>query len=539
MQQPASYLYGASTTVSLDHVYAGLVPGGWTLLQDTAAPGPLAARIVGGGVGETSIVAFTQSAKVTQLTLDVLPKPPDPPPANPGLTLANFTRRGTTLFCDSEAWPFAPVPIADPVEGTTLLLDRLYLGLQVGQTIAISGARLDLTGVAATELGEIGSVTVWGNLTLLTLVSPLAYRYDRATVTVNANVVLVSHGASVTETLGSGDATTPFQEFVLRQPPLTYVADPAGAGPESTLQVRVNGELWSEVPMLYGAAPTDRVYMVWRAEDGRTHVLFGDGTTGARLPTGNANVAAAYRTGIGAAGMVDAGAISLLMTRPLGVRSAANPLASAGGVEPDAPDALRRAAPRRVVALDRVVSLDDYASYALTYPGIGKALASWCTSPRGRSVILTVAGEAGVAVGAGTALGRGLLAAIRARSEAGIAVALADYSPVFFQVGADLAIDPAFVADTVRAQAAAALQAAFSLDARDFGQAVQASEVVTVIQMVPGVIACDLTLFCRPPQQSGVADALLAAVPVPGATQAAPAEILLLDPRPIQFGALA
>ncbi len=60
-------------------------------------------------------------------------------------------------------------------------------------------------------------------------------------------------------------------------------------------------------------------------DDGKTVVIFGDGTTGSRLPTGAENVRATYRKGIGTGGLVKANQISQLLTRPLGVKSAVNP----------------------------------------------------------------------------------------------------------------------------------------------------------------------------------------------------------------------
>jgi len=52
-------------------------------------------------------------------------------------------------------------------------------------------------------------------------------------------------------------------------------------------------------------------------ETGDVVLQFGDGVHGARLPSGSANVNAKYRTGTGLAGMLAAGQINLLMTRPL------------------------------------------------------------------------------------------------------------------------------------------------------------------------------------------------------------------------------
>ena len=50
---------------------------------------------------------------------------------------------------------------------------------------------------------------------------------------------------------------------------------------------------------------------------GKTTIEFGDGVTGARLPTGQDNVRAIYRKGIGLDGIVSAGQLTSLLTRRL------------------------------------------------------------------------------------------------------------------------------------------------------------------------------------------------------------------------------
>ena len=59
-------------------------------------------------------------------------------------------------------------------------------------------------------------------------------------------------------------------------------------------------------------------------------MTFGDGVHGARLPTGVENVTAIYRNGIGTPGNVRARQISLLATRPLGVKDGDQPAARLG-----------------------------------------------------------------------------------------------------------------------------------------------------------------------------------------------------------------
>ena len=101
--------------------------------------------------------------------------------------------------------------------------------------------------------------------------------------------------------------------------------------------------------------------------------------SGARLPTGAANVKAVYRRGIGKGGNVRAGQITLLSTRPLGVKEVINPLRASGGADKEGRDQARRNTPLAVMALDRLVSTRDYADFARTFAGIGKALATEAT----------------------------------------------------------------------------------------------------------------------------------------------------------------
>ena len=169
--------------------------------------------------------------------------------------------------------------------------------------------------------------------TTLQLASPLAHVYDRATVRLNANVASATHGETVKELLGSGDATVPYQRFTLRQPPLTYVSAETPSGSTSTLKVYVNDVLWQEVPFLLGHGPTERIYVTRRDNEGVTTLQFGDGITGARLPTGQDNVRAEYRRGVGQGGLVEPGQLSQLMSRPLGLAGVVNSEAAEGAAE--------------------------------------------------------------------------------------------------------------------------------------------------------------------------------------------------------------
>jgi hypothetical protein len=88
--------------------------------------------------------------------------------------------------------------------------------------------------------------------------------------------------------------------------------------------------------------------------------------------------------------------------------------------------------------------------------------------------------------------------------------------------------DPA----AVRAQAWQAVSAVFAFGRRSLGQGVAASEVIAVIQAVPGVTAVRLTGLRRSGQPPAGAAVLRASGPQPpaGTQPAAGAELLVLDP---------
>ena len=96
--------------------------------------------------------------------------------------------------------------------------------------------------------------------------------------------------------------------------------------------------------------------------------------------------------GIGKPGNVRAEQITLLATRPLGLKDVVNPLRATGGADPDSRDQARLNAPLVTRALGRLVSVEDYADFARTFAGIGKASAAALTDGRRRVVHLTVAG---------------------------------------------------------------------------------------------------------------------------------------------------
>jgi predicted phage baseplate assembly protein len=358
----------------------------------------------------------------------------------------------------------------------------------------VAGAAGDeVTSELAWSAKPIGTAPTQTSL-LLRASSPLKHTYERGTVTIAANVAFASHGETRSEILGSGDASTPFQRFALKSSPLTYVpSDDAPGGAVTTLTVRVNDLAWHEYRDLYGPGGRDRAYAVRIDDDGVAKVEFGDGVTGARLPSGIENVRARYRVGTGLAGQVKPGQLTLLTNPPLGVKRVTNPFAASGASDPEAGDAARSHAPLTVRTLDRTVSLDDFEDFAATFAGIGKAQAAWLWSGEERLIVLTLADASGAPLDTASVAFDHLAKALVSAGEPRRHVQLVPYVPRPFQVVARLVLAPDFSASAVVTQAAATLADSLAFEQRAFAQPVAQSEIESTLQAVAGVVAVDLT----------------------------------------------
>jgi hypothetical protein len=125
------------------------------------------------------------------------------------------------------------------------------------------------------------------------------------------------------------------------------------------------------------------------------------------------------------------------------------------------------------------------------------------------------------------------LAAIREAGDPFVPIRIASYRKAFFQLAGTLKVDPDYEPAKVLAAVRAALGAAFSFEARAFGEPVTLSAVVTVIHKVPGVIAVDIDILSRTDGVGGdgTKNPLPAEIPRLGTKHGLvlPAELLLLD----------
>jgi predicted phage baseplate assembly protein len=527
--------------VFLERAVQKVVPGGWALFERDSTQ--RAYRIT--DVGEQTLADFSLTGRATGLDLDTAAAGKD----------GSLLVRRTTARVQSEALPLAPLPVLDAVQDGSgaaavgafaVELDRMVLGLSTGRPVLLTGTTLDdqgNPGLVKSEAAQVAAVVHRGGYTTLYFASRLAHRYVRASLTLTANVARATHGQTVArEILGSGDGSAANQRFTLQRPPLTWVSAPTDTGRRSTLTVRVNDTAWEEVPSLYGLPHDARAYAIRTGTDGSSTVVFGDGLSGARLPSGQSNVAATYRSGIGLAGEVRAGSLSVLMSRPLGVKGVTNPLAANGAADPERLDGARANAPVTVLTLGRIVSLEDYEDFARAFAGVGKAQAVALWDGQSQVVNLTVAAADGTPLDPSSALHGSLTQALRAASDGIERVRIAGFQPRKFRVEGTLTLDPSVEATPVLAAATAALQDAFSFARRGFGQRATSAEVVTVLQSVPGVVACNLTTLVALDGAGGdVGTGVQSVLPAAGAHwengAIAPAELLSIHPTGVKLGA--
>jgi predicted phage baseplate assembly protein len=162
-------------------------------------------------------------------------------------------------------------------------------------------------------------------------------------------------------------------------------ADAAVAGPASTALVQEpataleqlwlasGGETWAVRPDLVDSGPDDPHVVVEADDEGISQLRFGDGELG-RAVTAGQRFEVRLRVGNGTAGNVGPEALAHLVTcQPIAVpvTGVRNPLAAAGGVDPEpVADARLRGPIAYRHGLVRAVTAEDYATIAGAVPGV-------------------------------------------------------------------------------------------------------------------------------------------------------------------------
>lgn len=523
--------YGVTSPLEVDGDHPGVLKDSWLALRQGDSTEIYAVT----AVVRESAAKWTVSGPVTIATL------------TPDAGLAGFDRQRVSVLCTSSALAGGEQPDLGQLTGRTLVVAASDPPLPPGRRVLLRG-REHLTdgslGPAAVETATVATCDAAGSTMTLVLEADLITTFARQGLEVLANVAVATHGETARQVLGSGDGRTSYATFRPRRPPLTYVRDTTPAGAHAELTVRVDGVAWAEVGSLDEAGPDERAYVVQHGDDGAVRVVTGDGVHGARPATGQENVTATYRVGIGATGAVEAGQLSLLPRRPFGVRAVTNLAPSRDWAAPETIEEARGNAPVRVRALDRAVSPTDYEDVARGYAGVGPAHADVVWDGRAQRILLSL-----LASGA-TTPSVDLVADLRhtldaARDPACPLDVLAG-EPTWFGVRVEVAHDPARDRDGVLAAVELALEGTFGAPVRPFASPVTAAGVLLVVRGVAGVTACTMPRVLPvgslpapplPPTLPVDGDAVDVLTALPGRWDGAPrpAQLLALAPGGIDL----
>ncbi|MDF0668193.1 MAG: putative baseplate assembly protein [Nitrospira sp.] len=528
--------------VYLDASYDKIAPKSWVMLEYSAQERVLVTPVdtVDAGI---SRAAYGITGKSSRMVL------PSATGGNPWFQEEDGFEvlRETVIYGQSEELPLAAEPYVAPIGGEDskrIELDGYVAELKPGRWLIVSGQEEDtsqtpdeiglkdklqsevkIQGVKRSELVQLSDVQHgWSTLlqsegkekrlapvpgdpvhTTLVLPTDLQYRYKRETVEISGNVVRATHGETRKEVLGSGDASKTLQRFSLSQKPLTYTAASTPSGSASSLRVYVNDVRWHEAERLTDLGPSDRAFVAQTDDEQKTTIVFGDGTNGARLPTGTENVKAEYRMGIGSGGNVEAERVRVLMTRPLGVKAVDNPMRASGGAEPDSKsaDLMRDNASLGVMAFDRVVSVQDYEDFARSFAGIGTALVELLRHGRQQFIHLTIAGIDDGPIDGNSDLYTHLIDALRRYGDPHHQFSVSSRELLVLILSAKIVVHPDYQWGDVEQNVRATLLSQFSFEKRTLGQDAFLSEVITTIQKVRGVQYVDVDVFESVSQMQG------------------------------------
>jgi hypothetical protein len=410
-----------------------------------------------------------------------------------GMGNVSDLRNARIYQLESPEVDFQPFGYAEQIKGSSVAVPLANLSaIEKGRTVLLQDAKS--AGTSATVTGSnllfTTSVDMADHLAV-DLDSDLPQPLDTASAVMLGNVVQATHGETVrNEILGDGDAATAFQKFNLSKKPLTYVPSAQSAMGESTLQVRINGEKWMAVASLYGQPPTASVYTARQTDDGATMVQFGDGVTGARVPSGRGNIIADYRQKLGLEGRLKTGQLNILLDRPVGLKEVLNPAATEGGADPEQLSQARQTAPTTVKTFGRAVSLLDFESLATASGEVAKAKATWVWRGLEKAVHLTVAGQKGGTFSA-EALKR-LHSGLTQQRDPNHVLLVSNVCRAPILITARLVLDGRYDGDKVKAAATQAILDAFSFEQVEFAQPAHLSDIYRILQDVTGVVGVDI-----------------------------------------------
>ena len=291
--------------------------------------------------------------------------------------------------------------------------------------------------------------------------------------------------------------------------------DPKQATPQITLDSS-DAVTWTPLPDLLSSGDSDPVFVVEVERDGTTFLRFGDDQYGEAPETG-LTLTANYRVGNGTVGNIGRDTLGHVLIEPdfpspPGTISAVrNPLAAAGGIDPETMNHIVQYAPFTYQSQLRCVTQDDYGYAAAQLPGIHEArgtlrwTGSWYTAFVSVDPVATIT----------TALVEDATSSLNLLRMMGTDLSVEGAELIGLRIEMEICVDPnhfqgdiyealmrVFITgDRCNRQPGLLNAASFS-----FGETVYASPLVAAAQSVEGVLAAALTTFARMDAPTGAPD---------------------------------
>jgi hypothetical protein len=279
-----------------------------------------------------------------------------------------------------------------------------------------------------------------------------------------------------------------------------------------SVSVVIGGVTYIQVPYLIDYSGYDAVFSLYTNAAGVSYVLFGDGVSGRVPPGGNAIIYATYRVGGGSIGNVASNTIQTILTNnQVGLTvlntTYGNPNddgTAVGGTNAESTDSIRLNAPRSLRALNRAVSLSDYAALVKA-AGVAKASAV-ADVYSSVTAFFVPYGDSGVqsdGVTPSTIFTNtisSLNTYLRDKIPANTTVTYQPASYVKSDLIANIVVLPQYIQSLVKTEVNAAVTSLFNLDNVSFNDTIYISDVLAAVNSVHGVASAQITKFVRDDQ---------------------------------------
>lgn len=214
--------------------------------------------------------------------------------------------------------------------------------------------------------------------------------------------ILCLQGLTVTDDFTSPASNSPSFVVMLGTTPVI----------EGSVDVTVNGDEWNQVNSFAKSALDATDFIFKTTPSGQPLVVFGDGTFGAMIPN-NSVIVVTYRVGGGTNGNISLNSINSSITGllssttgPITIQVTNQTSVGSGGQDAETLEQARINIPAASRANDRAVTLEDYQTIAMSFPGIAFARAvvrtensflegnivfiyPWVSGPNGSLITLT------------------------------------------------------------------------------------------------------------------------------------------------------